>query len=460
MPLSWHLGTPESAFARAAELGVPLFLYWGVSWCPPCNRIRVGAFGRADLKALEGQFIAVNIDGDATGAQQLAERFQVRSYPTLIVYRADGAEMTRLPCELDAARFVEFFTLALNARRTVAESFDAALGGEHWLSDPEWRLLGFYSWDTDEGRVLKERDFGASLSTLAALCPVPEAALRLEWHALHAAALARKGGVDQRAAVRRLEETLSDATAVRAQLDIVINLAVDLVRFLTVPQSATRLSLAQAWSSALEWLEGDDSLSLADRLSALRTRVRLSRLGNPIADLDQVVRLRVTCASALANSHAMRHHVMHIAAGVLADAGLLDEAEQLLQNELVRSHAPFFFMHNLAAIANKRGDTASAVGWYERAWDSAIGPATRMQWGATYLQGLIDFAPHEAPRIDSFAGRMLQEIVGLDDAYCQRNRTQLARIDRKLAVWDGSSAHASALRQAARTAGQPETRSA
>ncbi|UUZ52219.1 hypothetical protein LP419_21610 [Massilia sp. H-1] len=37
---------------------------------------------------------------------------------------------------------------------------------------------------------------------------------------------------------------------------------------------------------------------------------------------------------------------------------LLDEAEQLLLAELARSHAPFFFMHNLAAIAKKRGDPA------------------------------------------------------------------------------------------------------
>lgn len=64
--------------------------------------------------------MALQIDGDGPRAQQLAERFHVRSYPTLIVFNPAGAEITRLPCELDGARFLEIFALALSARRTVA----------------------------------------------------------------------------------------------------------------------------------------------------------------------------------------------------------------------------------------------------------------------------------------------------------------------------------------------------
>lgn len=446
----WHQGTPDTAFALAAARGVPLFLYWGAAWCPPCNRIKASVFERADFQALGSGFVALHIDGDSAGAQQMAERFHVRSYPTLIVFRADGAEITRLPCELEGGRFVELLGVALAASRTVAESLGAALSRERPLADDEWRLLSFYSWDTDEHQVLKSLDLAATLASLARACTLPEAVQRLEWHALHAAAMSGKGGIDQRAAVRRLEETLFDAAAVRAQLDIVTNHAVDLVRFLTVPQSAARLHLTQTWSAALERLEADPTLILADQLAALRTRVRMSRLGTPVAGLDQLARERVALAAHAVCGPAMRHQIINTAAGVLSDAGLLDEAEQLLLAELARSHAPFFFMHNLAAIAKKRGDPAGAVGWYERAWDSATGPATRLQWGATYLQGLIDFAPHEAPRIERFASKMLDELGGMGDAACQRNRTQLERIDSKLSIWNGASVHAAALREAAR----------
>ena len=450
--IDWHDGAPDAAFAQAAAQGLPLFLYWGAAWCPPCNRVRATVFSRPDFAALAPSFVALHIDGDSAGAQQMAERFRLRSYPTLIVYRPDGTEITRLPCELDGARFVAIFQLALGARRTVAESLSAALSRERVLADDEWHLLSFYSWDTDERQVLKSVDLSAMLASLTRACTLPDAALRLQWHTLHAAAMSGKGGIDQRAAVKRLEETLADAQAVRSQMDIVTNQAVDLVRFLTVPQSPARIRLTHAWAAALARLEQDATLSLADQLAALRTRVRMSRLGQPIDGLEALARERVARAAQVASGAAMRHQVMNTAAGVLSDAGLLDEAETLLLDELERSHVPFFFMHNLAAIAKKRGDPAGAVRWYERAWESATGPATRLQWGATYLQGLIDFAPHEAPRIERCASALLREVKGMNDAWCQRNRTQLERIDGKLALWSGVSVDASALRQAARAA--------
>lgn len=452
MDIDWNDGNPDAAFAKARAAGLPLFLYWGAQWCPPCNRIRATFFDRADFAQLASSFVALHIDGDSAGAQQLAERFHVRSYPTLIVFRPDGAEITRLPCELDGDRFMEILRVALAARRTVAESLSAALSRERPLSDDEWRLLSFYSWDTDERQVLKSLDFAATLASMTRACTLPDAVLRLQWHTLHAAAMSGKGGIDQRAAVKRLEETLADTQAVRAQMDIITNHAVDLARFLTVPQSPARIRLTQAWAKALERLENDPTLNLADQMAALRTRVRMSRLGAQIPDIEAVARERVARAAEAVSGPAMRHQVMNTAAGVLSDAGLLDEAERLLLDELERSHAPYFFMHNLATIAKKRGDPASAVGWYERAWETATGPATRLQWGATYLQGLIDFAPHEAPRIELFASKMLQEIDGMGDAWCQRNRTQMERMDSKLALWSGASVHASALRQAARAA--------
>ena len=452
--IDWHDGHPDAAFATAAARSLPLFLYWGARWCPPCNRIRATVFSRPDFQALAPSFVALRIDGDSAGAQQLAERFHLRSYPTLIVYRPDGTEITRLPCELDGARFVDILRVALGARRTVAESLSAALSRERPLSDDEWRLLSFYSWDTDERQVLKSLDFAALLASLTRACTLPDAALRLQWHTLHAAAMSGKGGIDQRATVKRLQETLADPLTVRSQMDIVTNQAVDLVRFLTVPQSPARIRLTHAWAMALERLEADPSLTLADQLAALRTRVRMSRLGEPIDDMEAVARERVARAGASASGAAMRHQVINTAAGLLSDAGLIDEAEQLLLDELERSQVPFFFMHNLAALAKKRGDPAGAVRWYERAWDSATGPATRLQWGATYLQGLIDFAPHEAPRIERFASQLLREVNGMGDAVCQRNRTQMERIASKLALWSGASAHAAALRQAAQAASQ------
>jgi thiol-disulfide isomerase/thioredoxin len=449
--IDWYSNDPDAAFARARESGLPLLLYWGAAWCPPCNRLEGGTFNRPDFVALAPSFVALRIDGDSPAGQMLAERFKVRSYPTLVVYRPDGTEVTRLPCELDGKRFVQLFELALGARFTVSESLSVALSRERVLSDDEWRLLGFYAWNTDEHQLIRNLDFAATIASMARACTLPDAAVRLEWLTLHAAAMAGTSGIDQRAAIVRLETTLTDAQAVYRQLDIVNGYAVDLVRFLTTPGSRERDALIAVWSAALEGLENDATLNIAAQLGALRTRVQLSRLGSPVAGLGDVVRQRVTNGLDAVHEAAMRHFVINAASGVLADAGLPGDAEQLLTSTLEHSHAPFYFMHNLADIARQRGDPALALRWYEQAWRDATGPATRLQWGATYLESLLDCAPQEAPRIERLAHELHGLLASMPDASRQRNRTQMQRIDAGLARWGGSGEHSAALRRAART---------
>ena len=427
---------PEAAFAEARERGVPVLLYWGAVWCPPCNRIKSLVFGRPDFIELSTSFVALAIDGDSPGGQRLAEQLKLRSYPTLVVVRPDGAEITRLPCELDGKRFVHILDVAINARYTAGESLSVALSRERVLSDDEWRLLSFYSWDTDERQLLKNLDFAAIVASLTRACTLPEAAMRLEWLGLHAAAMAGETGVDQAAAITRLETTLDDPLVVCQQLDIVIGYALDLVRFLTAPGSAARLGLIASWSRALRMLEDDDTLNLCDRLGALRTRVRLNRLGAGDAALAGQASERVAEAAALADSPELSHAVINSGAGILIDAGRHEEAATLLKGALDHSHSPFYFMHTLAAIAKRCGDPAGALDWYERAWHGATGSATRIQWGASWLLALLDLAPGDSARIERCAGELAAQIEATGDAGCQRNRTQGARIAKALSGRD------------------------
>ncbi|MFB9246111.1 thioredoxin family protein [Massilia antarctica] len=435
--IGWHLD-PESAFAQARADGKPVFLYWGAVWCPPCNRLKAAVLSQPVFGALASGFVALHIDGDAAGAQGAAERLHLRSYPTLVLYRPDGAEITRLPCELAAPRFLHLLQLALTAPFTAAQSLRDALSGQRVLAADEWRLLAGYSWDTDEDQLLAGRDLGATLVALRDACDEPESASRLAWHALHAAVLS-KAGPAPRDGLDMLLRTLADPQAVLAQADLVSNYAVELVRALTAPQAEQRMVLSAAWSGALEQLVSSAQLDRADQLAALRVRVRMARLGGPVAGLDALLRERIASALAAAQESALRHYVVNTAAGALADAGLLEEAEAVLRAALPGSHAPFYFMHNLAAVARQRGDVPAMLDWYQQAWEQAIGPATRLQWGATLLLALIDAGPDDAARIGRLAGALLPEVEAMADANFRRNGTQLARMLDKLASFNGSN---------------------
>ena len=75
-----------------------------------------------------------------------------------------------------------------------------------------------------------------------------------------------------------MQKVLADPAQARAQMDVLVNGAADIVRTLEADGSPGRAPLVAAFDAALVRLEADASLSRADRLEALTSRVRLARL--------------------------------------------------------------------------------------------------------------------------------------------------------------------------------------
>jgi thiol:disulfide interchange protein len=75
--IAWFDGSIDAAFAAAAAEHKPVFLYWGARWCPPCHELKAYVFSRPDFRDRMRQFVPVYLDGDAPGAQRLAEAFGV-----------------------------------------------------------------------------------------------------------------------------------------------------------------------------------------------------------------------------------------------------------------------------------------------------------------------------------------------------------------------------------------------
>jgi len=104
-------------------------------------------------------------------------------------------------------------------------------------------------------------------------------------------------------------------------------------------------------------------------------------------------------------------------------------------------------MLGLAANAKKRGDKAAALDWHEKAYAAAEGPATRLQWGASYVSALVDLAPQDTRRIEAAVTHVIGELDARPDTFFGRNQKSLERVGKKLAAWNKGNQHGDSLQR-------------
>ena len=445
----------ERAFSLARADNKPVLLYWGAQWCPPCNQLKATLFNRADFIERSKSFVAVHIDGDRPGAQKLGGRFKVRGYPTMILMRPDGTEITRLPGEVDAPQVMNLLQLGLAGGRPVKAVLADARSGQP-VSGPEWRLLAYYGWDIDEAQLVPAAERASLLAQLSVACPASEAvsATRL---LLKALAESDDGkGIKPDAALRlRVRKLLADPLAARAQMDVLTNAATDITKALAPQPGADRKALVVVFDAALQRLQADASLSRADRLGALASRVALARIDLAKDErhprlapaLVQQVRVHVARDEREMTDPYERQAVVGGGAWVLGEVGLWADSDALLKANLAKSHSPYTLMSQLAGNARKLGRNDEALGWYEASYARSVGPATRLQWGAGYLGALVELAPQDEARIERVARQLFAEAGQDPAAFHERSARSLQRVGHKLAEWNQGGRHDAVIRR-------------
>mgnify|MGYP003384449107 CR=1 FL=1 len=450
--IAWRKGNDiDAAFAAAKASKRPVFLYWGAVWCPPCNQVKATIFNRKDFIQKSRHFVPVYLDGDTPGAQKLAAQFKVRGYPTMILFKPDGTEITRLPGEVDAQRYVQVLSLSMNTNGSVEESLRQALTGSKKLNSNEWRLLADYSWDDPQQKLIPTKDLAQTLLRLAEKAPAGDNAVRLQTKALVALAndqtAPKLSASEQEKASEKMFKLLKDARLARDNMDLLGGAPTELVSLLTPPNSAPRSKLKDAMNSVLTKLADDKTLSKTERLTAINAQVNLATMDKtkPSIALQAEVKQRVAQIDKATTDGYERQSVVNAAAHALGDAGLIDASDELLTAELKRSHSPYYFMSTLGANAKKRGDNVAAANWYEQAYNASKGPATRLQWGANYVSNLVELAPNDEARIEKAVQNVFAELGGTENAFYERNRNYLEKMSKKLMDWNAGGKHQAAV---------------
>jgi thiol-disulfide isomerase/thioredoxin len=444
----------DKAFSLAKAQKKPVLLYWGARWCPPCNQLKATLFNRQDFIERTHSVVAVHLDGDVPVAQKLGTRFKVRGYPTLILFSPDGAELTRLPGEADASQVLQVLQIGMASGRPIKAVLSDAQAGKP-LRPADWRLLAFYSWDTDEDALVPESDRANVLSHLAAKCPAsePEAGTRLMLKSIVETDDSKPAKVDP--AVRdRVLALLADPADSRRHMDVLTNSGTDLVKALAPQPGPDRQKLVVALDASLKRLQADTTLSRADRMTALDARVDLAKLGqkddkHPKLPPELLAEVRAAAHQADVEIHDPfeRQAVITEAGSMLANAGLWKESDALLESSLSKSHSPYYLMSELGRNARAEGRNADALKWYQAAYDKSDGPATRLQWGAAYLGALVDLAPQDAAHIEKVASGLIAEAGTQSDAFYERSGRSMKRIAEKLVKWNANGHHADAMKR-------------
>ena len=73
------------------------------------DRAGRGRWRPAPIGAGHHELVAVHVDGDRPGAQKLGRRFKVSGYPTVLLMKPDGSEITRLPERANVLTYLDRF---------------------------------------------------------------------------------------------------------------------------------------------------------------------------------------------------------------------------------------------------------------------------------------------------------------------------------------------------------------
>lgn len=457
--IAWFQGEVDAAFKTARATHRPVLLYWGAVWCPPCQQLKATVFNRPDFIEKTRLFVPVYLDGDDQGAQKWGEQFKVQGYPTVLVLDGERREIVRIAGGMDLTQYAGVLDNALADLQPVDELLHKAASAQ--LNATECHRLAYNSWALQDVDEKDYTDQAAQLEQAAAHCPAESATdhsrllLTAAYYRAGAAgdALKKHQKIDPTLAARiqDVASMLDDPKQITANGDLLLYLDENFFLAVKSMGAAAPKDFAAKFSKAMIDISANQNLAEADRLSALGSRMQaaksLSKDNKLPAALATEGRDDLKAVLAEKQTPYVRSGIINAALPIYDLLGENEAAYKLVQGELATAKSPYYFKADLAELAEQLGRKQEALKWLAESYDESEGPATRFQWGARYVSGLIRLEPKDGARIQSVSTQVLGELAEPDRIY-RRARMRLVRLDGELKKWNASAkgAHADVLK--------------
>ncbi|MFZ9595405.1 MAG: thioredoxin fold domain-containing protein [Bdellovibrionia bacterium] len=121
---------PEEAILEAKQKNKPLLIDFFGIWCPSCNRLDERVLNQSQFQSYSLNFVKLKLDADREVSWPLKSKYQVRSYPTLILASPQGDFLARLEGFHSEAELVGWMkqVLGAGARGWVAHAVKSERG--------------------------------------------------------------------------------------------------------------------------------------------------------------------------------------------------------------------------------------------------------------------------------------------------------------------------------------------
>jgi len=101
-PVEWSQSFDQAA-SQAKQANKPLMVDFYTDWCQWCKKLDEDVYTDAQVAELSHEFVCVKVDAEQY--RDVADRYKVNSYPTIIFLNSSGLEVSRIPGYEDAGRF-------------------------------------------------------------------------------------------------------------------------------------------------------------------------------------------------------------------------------------------------------------------------------------------------------------------------------------------------------------------